>query len=203
MRAWFVARRGSSHHSGCRKALAQRAQIASPTAPPSGGRLWPACAGSARSDGAGLAGLAPHGRRATAPRSTSCNRSRSPIASIRRGGSCRCARAPKERRECPAQPTCRCRDRKSAARPSSACRWARQSRARSRPCLALSVRSRRVCAQRTLGCGPIRLVTDSRPPTIACEDAERSRRCSPARRAKKTLFSVPPAVPAIRPATSQ
>jgi hypothetical protein len=32
-RAWLVAKRGSSHHSGCLKALAQRAQIASPAAP--------------------------------------------------------------------------------------------------------------------------------------------------------------------------
>src|SRR5271165_5040996 len=33
MRCWLVAKRGSSHHSGWRRASAQRAQIASPAAP--------------------------------------------------------------------------------------------------------------------------------------------------------------------------
>jgi hypothetical protein len=62
---------------------------------------------------------------------------------------------------------------------------------------------RRVSGRRTLGCGLIRLVTGSRLPPSACGDAERSQRCLPARRARKTPFSLPPAVPAIRPATSR
>jgi len=43
--------------------------------------------------------------------------------------------------------------------------------------------------------------TRNRLPPTAGGDAERLQKCLLARRARKTLFTVPPAVPAIRPAT--
>src|ERR1700738_1838730 len=44
--------------------------------------------------------------------------------------------------------------------------------------------------QRSLRCGPIRLVTGSRPRPSACEDVKLLQRCSPVRPARKTPLSV-------------